>query len=252
MSRGGREACSRARRMLWQLIGNLLLRLACLLPAAAQQWQRASPARRCMAPYTGTANPCYIRSCTMRWEHHNLNSPLSGNIHRAARRFGRWPRLTWQLCLLVAGLSFIGIACRQAGNSTTEPLPTPGGVDQPLTSFQQNLTSSTTKLDLHPGQDIKLPVRIENPGAEPWVSAGSFPVTVSYKWFKGAEMLPIEGERTMLPARLGPKQAASVDVRVVAPNQPGEFSLRVTLVQEGVAWFMGKSNQFLEVPTSVR
>lgn len=76
-------------------------------------------------------------------------------------------------------------------------------------------------------------------------------MTVSYKWFKGAEMLPIEGERTMLPARLGPKQAANIDVRVVAPNQPGDFSLRITMVQEGVAWFMGKSNQFLDLPVSV-
>jgi hypothetical protein len=72
---------------------------------------------------------------------------------------------------------------------------------------------------LHPGQDIKVPVRI--PGTEPWFSAGRFPVNISYKWFKGAEMLPIEGGRTPLPLAVRPKQAVNVDVRMIAPNEPG-------------------------------
>jgi hypothetical protein len=105
---------------------------------------------------------------------------------------------------------------------------------------------------LHPGQDVKIPVRIENPGQEKWVSIGQFPVNVSYKWFKGADMLPIEGERTVLPAPIGPKQAANVDVRVIAPNEPGDYALRITLVQEAVTWFMTKSNTFLALPVTVR
>src|SRR5262249_25571767 len=40
-------------------------------------------------------------------------------------------------------------------------------------------------------------------------------------------------------------------VRVVAPNEPGSLALRITLVQEAVAWFMMKSNTFLELPATV-
>ncbi len=160
--------------------------------------------------------------------------------------------LTRHLYVLVIGLCCLGIACQQSGTKTAEPMPTLGGLDQPLTSFQQNLTSTTTSLTLHPGQDVKIPVRIENPGQEKWVSIGQFPVNVSYKWFKGADMLPIEGERTVLPAPIGPKQAANVDVRVIAPNEPGDYALRITLVQEAVTWFMTKSNTFLALPVTVR
>ncbi len=76
-------------------------------------------------------------------------------------------------------------------------------------------------------------------------------MTISYKWFQNGRMLPIEGERTLLPAALGPNQAADANVRVVAPAAAGAYALRLTLVQEAVAWFMLKSNTYLELPVTV-
>jgi hypothetical protein len=64
-------------------------------------------------------------------------------------------------------------------------------------------------------------------------------------------MLPIEGERTSLPRAIPPKGAADVNVNIEAPPQRGNFRVRITLVQEGVAWFMLVSNRFLEIPVSV-
>ena len=65
-------------------------------------------------------------------------------------------------------------------------------------------------------------------------------------------MLGIEGERTALTSPIGPQQAIDLDVRVVAPAQPGKYALRITLVQEAVTWFMIKSNTFLEIPVTVQ
>jgi hypothetical protein len=148
------------------------------------------------------------------------------------------------LCLLLWDVS---AGCR--GGGPVEPAA--AGVQQPLTSFRQVLTSQTTSLTLHPKQETKVPLRIQNPGAETWASAGRFPVTISYKWYKDSQMLPIEGERTILPASVGPNQSVDAAVRVVAPDQAGTYALRLTLVQEAVAWFMLKSNTFLELPATV-
>ena len=148
--------------------------------------------------------------------------------------------LSWKDPQFLRGLAFV-----PWGNGLEE-------VDRPLTSFKQNLTTTTTGLNLQPGQDIKISVRVENPGLEMWTSVGRLPVMVSYKWFQGAEMLPIEGERTALPAPIGPKQAKNVAVQIVAPNHAGNFILRVSLVQEAVAWFMIRSNTFLDLPVSVQ
>ena len=58
--------------------------------------------------------------------------------------------------------------------------------------------------------------------------------------------------RGPLTSDVGPQQAIDLDVRVVAPAQPGKYTLRITLVQEAVAWFMIKSNTFLEIPVTVQ
>ena len=149
-------------------------------------------------------------------------------------------------CMALCGWS---VACKPGGD--TAAAPAQGGMQQPLTSFRQVVTSSKTDLQLHPGQDTTIPVRIENPGTDTWISTGAYPITVSYKWFKDGKMMAIEGERTVLPAPIGPNQAADVTLRVIAPPAAGKYALRVTLVQEAVAWFMLKSNTFLELPATV-
>jgi hypothetical protein len=152
---------------------------------------------------------------------------------------------------LAVSLCCVGTACHEGATPQSEA-EKKAGLQQPLTSFRQVLTSPKTELKLHPGEDIKIPVHIQNPGTETWVSAGQFPVAVSYKWFRDGQMLVIEGERTALPSAIGPNQAADVDVRVIAPPDPGKYGLRLTLVQEAVAWFMLKSNTFLELPVTVQ
>jgi hypothetical protein len=45
---------------------------------------------------------------------------------------------------------------------------------------------------------------------------GVAPITVSYKWFDGARMLPIEGARTLLRTVLKPNESANLNVKAVA------------------------------------
>jgi hypothetical protein len=46
-----------------------------------------------------------------------------------------------------------------------------------------------------------------------------------------------ESMRTPLPQPIEPGQTAELALQVLPPNQPGEHSLMLTLVQEGVGWF---------------
>lgn len=170
--------------------------------------------------------------------------------------------MTDQLTLRQSVVSVLGIAlcclsvaCSQTGGSkeggTAQP-PKQDGMQQALTSFRVVITSPKTDLQLHPGQDTKIPVKVQNPGTETWMSAGAFPVNISYKWFKGGAMMAIEGERTLLPGPVAPNATVDVDMRVIAPPNPGKYSLHVTLVQEAVAWFMTKTNTSLELPVTVQ
>ena len=152
------------------------------------------------------------------------------------------------LFLIVIGSGWLATACHDRSSSA----PAEAGIQEPLSSFRQVLTSSVSSLTLHPEQETTVPVRIQNPGQELWVSTGKYPVTISYKWYRGGKMLLIEGERTLLPAPLGPGQTADAAVRVVAPPDAGQYRLRISLVQEAVTWFMLKSNMYLELPAAVQ
>ena len=125
------------------------------------------------------------------------------------------------------------------------------GESQPLSSFHENLQTTEKTLNVHRSETFTVPVSITNPGPDIWVSAGRFPITVSYKWFTGGQMLAIEGARTVLPHAINPHETVSVNAKVVAPDQAGSYALRISLVQEGVAWFMLKGGASLDLPATV-
>jgi hypothetical protein len=98
---------------------------------------------------------------------------------------------------------------------------------------------------------MAIPVRVGNAGTEAWASAGKFPITLSYKWVKNGRMLPIEGERTMLPGVLAPGATVLVSAVVIAPPEAGSYVLSLSLVQEGVTWFISSGATPLDIPTTV-
>lgn len=64
------------------------------------------------------------------------------------------------------------------------------------------------------------------------------PIDLSYHWFKQDGSIAIfEGLRTPLIPALEPGASEIYELKVVAPDEPGEYRLRITLVQERVRWF---------------
>lgn len=92
------------------------------------------------------------------------------------------------------------------------------------------------------GEVLAIPLRVTNTGSEPWsaagVASGTYRVAVAYRWLdhEGAPVVT-EGERTLLPADVPPGGTVELEARVPVPGRPGDLQLRLTLVQEGVAWF---------------
>ena len=95
--------------------------------------------------------------------------------------------------------------------------------------------SATLPQELTAGSWHEVTCRIENLGPAFLVSAPPHPVHISYHWVSGATAE--EGERTRLPQSIAPRTSAECYLGLHAPAEPGVYELRVTLVQEGVAWF---------------
>ncbi len=76
-------------------------------------------------------------------------------------------------------------------------------------------------------------------------------VNVSYHWFDAnGTVVTWDGARSSV-AGVGPGQTTTAIVRIVGPALPGTYTLRLDIVQEGVAWFSGKGASFPAVTERV-
>ena len=91
------------------------------------------------------------------------------------------------------------------------------------------------------GRTAAVRVELENGSSEPIGSFPPFPVQLSYRWLTDEHegVVGPEALRTALKPALRPHESASYAMTIAAPDQPGRYRLRVTLVQELVRWFDG-------------
>ncbi|MEM5329969.1 sulfotransferase family 2 domain-containing protein [Paraburkholderia sp. JHI2823] len=98
-------------------------------------------------------------------------------------------------------------------------------------------------------------VGLRNPTHYQVASRTPNPVYVAYHWIDADDRRTVvfDGERTSLHGSLLPGDEREMQAFIVAPSSSGRYVLRVTLVQEGVAWFDDSdSRAFSEVEVIVR
>src|SRR5262245_57417454 len=90
-------------------------------------------------------------------------------------------------------------------------------------------------------QSVKVPVSVRNTSNFSWRPSGDHPVRFAYHWFdKDRTEIVHDGERTYLVQDLPVGATAKLNATVTAPPTAGDYTLRFTFVQEGVAWFDDK------------
>lgn len=110
---------------------------------------------------------------------------------------------------------------------------------EPLTasaSAQISLTNAKVSVPLTNGH-LWVQFEVTNGTLQRIGSYHPAPIHLSYHWFDAAGNIAIsEGLRTPLLPSLDPGNSDTYEVKVAAPRDPGEYLLRITLVQEGVRW----------------
>lgn len=88
------------------------------------------------------------------------------------------------------------------------------------------------------GQSIAITVTVSN-HSQYWWGGKVAPVKASYHWStKRGHQVQVEQKRTLLQVEgIEPGQVAKMDMLVQAPEQPGEYYLTLTLLQEFFKWF---------------
>jgi len=89
------------------------------------------------------------------------------------------------------------------------------------------------------GAATQISVEIENRSAEVLASVAPYPVHLSYHWLESGtgRYHVFDGERTALIVAVRPRSRLSQEMRILAPQEPGQYVLVLTMVQESLVWF---------------
>lgn len=108
------------------------------------------------------------------------------------------------------------------------------------------------------GSEIAVAVRAVNRSDAFWsasglpLQAGALRVAASYRWLSPDGRALVDGDRSLLPGDVPPGGEVGMIVRARAPAEPGRYVLRLTFVQEGVAWFESFADRPVEVFATAR
>ncbi|HYH86168.1 MAG TPA: glycosyltransferase family 39 protein [Pyrinomonadaceae bacterium] len=120
----------------------------------------------------------------------------------------------------------------------------------PEDSFRADLSASNLPATLKAGRTETVRVEIRNVGRATWHAVGQpdgrFRVGLRWRWLKGGESNALGdiGE-TKLPFDLDAGEFVAVEIKTVAPREPGEYVLELDMAQEHVAWFGEKGSKTL-------
>lgn len=120
----------------------------------------------------------------------------------------------------------------------------------PEDSFRADLSASSLPATLKVGQSETLRVEIRNAGRATWPATGQpdgrFRVGLRWRWLKDDEANALDdGGEAKLPFDMDAGEFAAVEIKVVAPREPGEYVLELDMAQEQVAWFGEKGSKAL-------
>ncbi len=98
------------------------------------------------------------------------------------------------------------------------------------------------------GQTAIVPITVRNVGAIPWEWGGEQPFRVGYRYYRNRRLLALGADkdvRTDVPATVAPDTQITIDMRLALPDQPGNYTLELDLVHEGVTWFKEQGSPVL-------
>jgi hypothetical protein len=161
----------------------------------------------------------------------------------------------------------LGLTLNLPGGDRSRAQPTymvPVQITPEQQTFLQDFPQARVPKTMVAGQITKIFAVVQTHSNFAWLKPNKVknPVNFSYHWLNAqGEMVVFEGERTALPWGLfydrnsvydfGANTTAGLQAKIKAPDRPGDYILRLTMVQEGVAWFDAKGAKTKDIPVTI-
>lgn len=119
----------------------------------------------------------------------------------------------------------------------------------PDEAYQAEITVPVDRLTIN-GHAV-LTVAVRNGSAHRWTTeARDFTLNLGNHWARDGRCVVTDDGRTHLPP-LAPGEQVTVELKVTAPDEPGEYELELDVVHEGTAWFGDKGSSVAKLACTV-
>lgn len=174
------------------------------------------------------------------------------------------------LCAVTCGLVlFTGCQPKQTATSSpatnAQQTKTPAQQKQagplPDSAFKAQITAPDPPERLRTGQVAIINIKVKNTSDVIWYQRGGattdrsdnkFYIAAGSRWLDKDGKLTSETEgHNGIPKDLKPGEETEMVLQITAPKQPGEWTMQLDMIQEGVNWFSAKGSPVTNVKVQV-
>lgn len=120
--------------------------------------------------------------------------------------------------------------------------------------YREEIVALNPPTVMHPGEKAELKFKVKNLGDATWPAVGTrdfrYQVNMGNRWRNGGA--PTEDNRAAMKADLPPGGEVEMALIINAPKAPGEYTLEIDMVHEGVTWFKERGAKPLELRVRVQ
>ena len=107
---------------------------------------------------------------------------------------------------------------------------------------------------MHPGEKANIRFKVKNLGSATWPAVGTkdfrYQINMGNRWISAGTTA--EDNRAAMKADLPPGGEVEMTLTVNAPRTPGDYTLEIDMVHEGVTWFKERGARPLQLRVRVQ
>jgi hypothetical protein len=120
--------------------------------------------------------------------------------------------------------------------------------------YRQEIIALNPPSVMRVGEKLDIHFKVKNLGSETWPAVGTrdflYQINMGNRWIKGNENN--EDNRAVMKGDLPPGAVTDMTLSITAPKAPGDYTLEIDMVHEGVTWFKQRGARTLSIDVAVR
>ncbi|MEZ4737522.1 MAG: N-acetylmuramoyl-L-alanine amidase [Caldilineaceae bacterium] len=144
------------------------------------------------------------------------------------------------------------VPARKPASATTDehsqPSPWEPRAEPEVATYRVEWLDDQFPAKLVAGETVTVTLTLRNQGVLTWRWGGGNPFRLGYHYYRNRRRLPMPADRdlrTDIPHDVNPGETVGVNMHLALPHEPGNYTLELDLVQEGVTWFKEQQSPVL-------